>query len=94
MLNKKYTKVNIIIDEDLRDCYEKWKNKEVSKFSWFVPVEDIVKKGYDLSARNPNRKEAYEHELPKKLLSEVIEGEKQVTKLLNEFNEILEKERK
>ena len=92
ILNKKYTKANPITDEDLKDCWEKWKNRKVSKFSWFVPMEDI--KGYDLTARNPNKKEAYEHESPKKLLSEVIKGEKQITKLLNEFNEILGKRKK
>ena len=30
----------------------------------FVSAEDVVKKGYDLTARNPNRKEVYEYEPP------------------------------
>jgi len=30
--------------------------KEISKYSWFVPVEEAIKRGYDLTARNPNKK--------------------------------------
>ncbi len=38
--------------------------KEISKYSWFVPVEEAIKRGYDLTARNPNKKEEYEYEPP------------------------------
>lgn len=94
VLNKKYTKANPVTDEDFRNCYEKWRNREVSEFSWFVPVKEVTKRGYDLTARNPNKKEAYEYESPQKLLSEIIQGENQITELLNGFDEILGKEDK
>jgi type I restriction enzyme M protein len=84
-LKKNYTKANPVLDEDLKDCYEKWKNREVSKFSWFESAEEIVKKGYDLTARNLNKKEEYEHTSPVVLLSGIIEKEKQIGEILDEL---------
>jgi len=91
VLNKKYKKANPVLDEDLKDCYEKWSKREISEFSWVVPVEEMVKKGYDLTARNPNKKEDYEHKSPEIILSGIMEKEKQIEKLLDELNEILNK---
>jgi len=64
VLKKKYTKANPVLDEDLVDCYNRWQKREVSELSWVVPVEDVVEKGYDLSARNPNIKDERVHEPP------------------------------
>jgi type I restriction enzyme M protein len=84
-LEKKYTKVNPVVDEDFEDCYEKWKNREISEYSWLVPVEEIIERGYDLTAKNPNRKEEYEHKSPDILLSGIIEKEKQIGDILDEL---------
>lgn len=92
ILNKKYTKSNPVLDEDLNDCYEKWKRKEVSEFSWFESVEEIIKRGYDLTAKNPNRKEDYEHRKPEILLSEIMEKEKQINEILEELYEVMNEE--
>jgi type I restriction enzyme M protein len=89
VLKKNYTKANPVFDEDLNDCYERWKNREVSEFSWFVSVDEIVKKDYDLTARNPNRKEEYQHTSPEVLLAGIIEKEKRVSKILDELYEEL-----
>jgi type I restriction enzyme M protein len=89
VLKKNYTKANPVLDEDLKDCYEKWKNRDISEFSWFESAEEIVKKGYDLTARNPNKKEEYEHTSPEILLSGIIEKEKQISEILNELYEAL-----
>jgi len=85
VLKKNYTKANPVVDDDFNDCYEKWKNKEVSQYSWFESVEEIVKRGYDLTARNPNKKEGEEHKSPEALLSGIIEKEKQISEILNEL---------
>jgi len=94
VLGKKYTKANAVTDEDFNDCYEKWKKREKSEWSWIVPVNEIIKRGYDLTARNPNRKEEYEHKSPEILLSEIIEKEKQISELLNELHEVLSEKKK
>jgi type I restriction enzyme M protein len=89
VLKKNYTKANPVLDEDLKDCYERWKNKDVSEFSWLVSVDEIVKRGYDLTARNPNKKEEYQHTPPEVLLSGMIEKEKRLSKILDELYEEL-----
>jgi type I restriction enzyme M protein len=91
VLGKKYTKVNAVADEDFNDCYEKWKKREISEWSWIVPVNEIIKRGYDLTARNPNKKEDYGHKSPEILLSEIIEKEKQISEILNELHSVLNK---
>jgi len=89
VLNKKYTKANPIEDDDLKDCYEKWKKREISKYSWIVSVEDIIKRDYDLTARNPNRKEQIITKSPNELVANVLEKEKQILKILEEVQNIL-----
>nr|MDO8080350.1 class I SAM-dependent DNA methyltransferase [Candidatus Freyarchaeota archaeon] len=86
---KNYTKANPITDEDLKDCYEKWKERKISDNSWIVPLDEVIKKGYDLTARNPNRKEDTEYETPEALYSSILEKEKQIIELLDELNETL-----
>ncbi len=92
VLKKKYTKTNPVIDEDLIDCYEKWKNRDISEYSWIVPVEEIINKEYDLTARNPNKKEEYEHKSPDVLLANIIERENQIIKILDELYKDLNEE--
>jgi type I restriction enzyme M protein len=86
---KKYTKANPITDEDLKDCFEKWKKREISENSWIEPVEEIIKRGYDLTAKNPSRKDELEHKTPDELVASVLEKEKQISKILGEVQDIL-----
>lgn len=86
---KKYTKINLVSDEDLQDCFEKQKNRSVSEKSWFVKVEEVVKKGYDLTAKNPNKKDETEYKAPVDLISEIIEREKVVLKIAEEIQNLL-----
>ena len=41
-----------------------------------MPVEEAIKRGYDLTARNPNKKEEYEYEPPQILVSKIMEKRK------------------
>jgi type I restriction enzyme M protein len=86
---KKYTKANPITDEDLKDCYEKWKRWEISENSWVVPVEEIVKRGYDLTAKNPNRREEAEYKSPEELIASVIEKERAILEIAEEIQNLL-----
>ena len=72
-------------DEDLRDCYEKWKNREISEYSWVVPGKEIEKSDYDLTARNPNRKADFKHLPPETILSGIIDKEKKIAEILEEL---------
>ena len=86
---QKNTKANPIEDEDLKDCYEKWKKREISKYSWIVPVEEIVKRDYDLTVRNPNRKEETVTKSPEELVASALEKEKQILDILEEIQDLL-----
>ena len=89
VLNKKYTKANPIEDDDLKDCYEKWKKRAISKYSWIIPVEEIIKRDYDLTARNPNRKEETISKSPEELVVSALEKERQILEILEEIQSTL-----
>ena len=73
----------------MKDCYEKWKRREISENSWVVPVEEIVKRGYDLTAKNPNRREEAEYKSPEELIASVIEKERAILEIAEEIQNLL-----
>jgi len=84
-----YTKANPVKDEHLIDCYEKWKNREVSENSWIVSIEEIRERDYDLTARNPNKKHESLYVEPEELVESILEKERQILEVLEEFRNIL-----
>ncbi len=85
----KYTKAHPIEDEHLVDAYEKWKDRAVSDNSWIVLAEEVVKGGYDLTAKNPHRKDEQKHPPPEELVADVLQKEKAITKILEELQGLL-----
>ena len=88
-LQGNYTKANPVKDEDLVDCFEKWKSREISENSWIVPVKEIIERDYDLTARNPNRKKEIVYPEPEELVESVLEKERQILEILQELRELL-----
>ncbi|MEM2998239.1 MAG: N-6 DNA methylase [Thermoproteota archaeon] len=84
-----YTKANPVKDEDLVDCFEKWKNRMVSENSWIITGKEIVKRDYDLTARNPNRRQEASYVEPEELVESILEKERQILEILEEFRSIL-----
>lgn len=84
-----YTKANPVKDEDLLDCFKKWKNREISENSWIVSIEEIKKRDYDLTARNPNKKEEVSYLEPEEIVESVLEKEKQILEILEELRNVL-----
>jgi len=89
VLGKNYTKANPVGDDDFKDCFEKWKNREASEYSWIVSVDDIIERGFDLTARNPNTRDEHEHVPPEVLLDEIMEMEKRACHILDELRRAL-----
>jgi len=58
--------------------------------SWTVPVEEIIERGYDLSAKNPNRRDDYEHRPALELVQSIKAKEERIMDLLGELEGILE----
>jgi type I restriction enzyme M protein len=52
-------------------------------------VEEIKARGYDLTARNPNRKETEALPAPIEILASLVEGEREILSILEELDELL-----
>lgn len=87
--DKNYTRTNPIKDEDLEDTFKKWQKKEVSENSWVVKVEDIIKRDYDLSAKNPNRVKGIIYRKPEELVKSVLKKEEEIGKILDSLKQNL-----
>jgi len=61
----------------------------LSERSWIVPIEEIKSKGYDLSARNPNRKDEFYLPSPMEVLSEIMEREREILNIIEELDQLL-----
>jgi type I restriction enzyme M protein len=72
------------------DFLKKWKTRTEGDNSWALPVEDIVEKGFDLSAKNPNRKDDYEHRPALEIVQSIKAKEERIMSLLDELEIILE----
>jgi len=86
---KNYTRNNPIKDEDLEDTYKKWQKREISKNSWIVKVEDIIKRDYDLSAKNPNKIKLTTYKSPDKIVEGVLKSEKEIANIIKEVKRTL-----
>ena len=86
---KNYTKANPIKDEDLIDCLKKWERREILENSWVVSIEEMKEKDYDLTARNPSKKEEVSYPEPQELVKSVFEKERQILEILEELREAL-----
>lgn len=79
-----------IAENDLPDCLDKSKPRAVSERSWIVPVAEIIKRGYDLSAINPNADEAVKHRSPASIAADIASKEQRILDIMEEIQEILE----
>jgi len=98
---KKFSKGNPIKDEhfaEARTLWKAWDNYRkglgpreacLSERSWIVPIEEIKSKGYDLSARNPNRKDEFYLPSPMEVLSEIMEREREILNIIEELDQLL-----
>ncbi|MEM0215449.1 MAG: N-6 DNA methylase [Archaeoglobaceae archaeon] len=89
VLDKRYTKANPVTDEDLSVVYEAWKKREIGEWSWIVKVEEIINNNYDMTARNPNRKEEVRYPEPIKIVESILEKEKEINALLEEIKKVV-----
>ena len=81
------------IDGDqVPDFLAKQATCEDSENSWTVSIEEFETRGLDLSAKNPNRKDDYEHLPVRDLVQSIKTKEERVFALLNELEELLESE--
>ncbi len=62
---------------------------EPTASSWIVTAEEIEKRGYDLTARNPNRPEGEELPSPVEIVAGLLEKEREILAILQDLEDIL-----
>src|SRR5262249_15608000 len=75
--------------DQLPDFVEKWELQQKGDNSWSVSSKDIAKRDFDLSARNPNRKNDYEHRPALELVQSIKAKEERIVELLGELEDML-----
>ena len=75
----------------LPDFLSKWAKRSESESSWNVPAATLAERGFDLSAKNPNRKDDYEHRPALELVQSIKTKEERILELLGELEGILER---
>jgi len=68
-LDRNLGKTNSLSEKDLADFVELQKTKNESENSWTVDIKDIDPVTFDLSAKNPNKKEAVALRKPEEILA-------------------------
>lgn len=97
---KKFSKGSPILDEHFAEARELWKawaahrqgkakRPEPTERSWIVPLDEIKAKGYDLTARNPNRPEGERLAPPAEILASIAEREREVLSIVEELGQLL-----
>lgn len=88
-LEGKFTKTKPIKDEDLKDALEKFRERKVSEKSRIVSADEIRKNNYDLTARNPNKKNDFVYRDPEEILNDIEERKDKINELLRNLKEFI-----
>ena len=82
-------KTNPLNENDLADFVALQKTFAESENSWSVDIAGIDQTTFDLSAKNPNKKEEATLRAPKEIYAEIQELDKQSAKILNSIMELI-----
>ncbi len=88
-LDRNLGKTNPLSERDLADFVKLQKTKAESENSWSVAVKDVDQKTFDLSAKNPNKKEEAGLREPKDILKEMKDLDKESDRLLSGISKLL-----
>ena len=79
-----------IAGDQFPDFLKKFDARAESENSWTLPIAEIEKRNFDLSAKNPNRRDDYEHRPALDLVQSIKAKEERVFALLEELENLLE----
>ncbi len=88
-LNRNLGKTNPLNENDLADFVALQKNKGESENSWTINVKDIDQNTFDLSAKNPNKKEEAALRQPQEILEEMKALDEESADILNSILELI-----
>jgi type I restriction enzyme M protein len=88
-LDRNLGKTNALNEKDLEDFINLQKTKAESENSWSINVNDIDQTTFDLSAKNPNKKEEAALRKPEEILEEMKSLDDESKDILNSILELL-----
>ena len=88
-LDRNLGKTNALNEKDLAEFVELQKTKAESENSWSIAVKDIDQTTFDLSAKNPNKKEEAALRQPQDILADMAEFDKQSAEILATIKTLL-----
>ena len=88
-LDRNLGKTNALNEKDLADFVELQKTKKDSENSWSINVKDIDQTTFDLSAKNPNKKEEAALRQPQEILEEMKALDEESADILNSILELI-----
>ena len=88
-LDRNLGKTNALNEKDLEDFVNLQKTKAESENSWSINVKDIDQTTFDLSAKNPNKKEEAALRKPEAILEEMKALDDESKDILNSILELL-----
>ncbi len=88
-LERNLGKGNPLNEKDLADFVELQKTKAESENSWSINAKDIDQRNFDLSAKNPNKKEEVALRQPQEILEEMKALDEESAEILNSILQLI-----
>jgi type I restriction enzyme M protein len=88
-LDRNLGKTNALNEKDLADFVELQKTKTESENSWSIDVKDIDQSTFDLSAKNPNKKEETALRQPQEILTQMRELDAETEEILESIANLI-----
>ena len=88
-LDRNLGKTNALNEKDLNDFIELQKIKKDSENSWSINIKNIDQNTFDLSAKNPNKKEEAALRQPQEILEEMKALDEESADILNSILELI-----
>jgi type I restriction enzyme M protein len=88
-LDRNLGKTNALNEKDLNDFIELQKTKAESENSWSIDVKKIDQSTFDLSAKNPNKKEETALRQPQEILSQMRELDAETEEILESIANLI-----
>jgi type I restriction enzyme M protein len=88
-LDRNLGKTNPLNEKDLADFVELQKTKADSENSWTLDLKNIDLSTFDLSAKNPNKKEEAALRKPQEILAEMKKLDEESAEILNAIMELI-----
>jgi len=85
--NPRYIKTKPLRYEEFKPLQKWWDHREENEFAWKIPVEKVIENDYNLDITNPNKTKIKMHRPPDEIITDIIEKEKRIFKIIHEVRE-------